>query len=83
MFKIVFGGHLLKSYIFVNVIEICYRPLLFFNLELIQTTLIMELSVQEFSKTVHFLPLNMPKKFNDVQSFSCPSCLCILSSLRR
>ena len=56
MFKIVFGGHLLKSYIFVNVIEICYRPLLFFNLELIQTTLIMELSVQEFSKTVYFLP---------------------------
>ena len=39
--------------------------------------------VQELAKTVHFLPLNVPKTFSDVQSSPCPTCLCVLSSLRR
>ena len=58
MFKIVFGGksYLLFEWLLEFVIDPCF---LFFFLNV-------ELSVLELAKTVHFLPLNVPRKLNDV-----------------
>ena len=58
-------------------LEFVIDPCCFLKLELIQTTLIVELSVQEFDKTVHFLPYKTCPKSSAMFSLSLVLLACV------